>query len=46
MNQRGGLKGVALNFVFHVAAGHASQFRIDVLRQPAQGCLVTAAPGF
>ena len=33
-------------FVLHVPAGHEAQFGIDVLRQPAQGGFVTAAPGF
>jgi hypothetical protein len=46
MNQRGGLERVALGFVFHVAAGHETQLGINVLRQTAQGCFVTAAPGF
>jgi len=33
-------------FVLHIPAGHATQFRIDLLGQTAQGCFVTAAPGF
>ena len=46
MDQRRGLKGIALGLIFHVAAGHEPQFRIDVLREPGQGGFVTAAPGF
>jgi hypothetical protein len=46
MDQRCGLEGVALGFVFHVAAGHETQFGIDMLRQTGQGGFVTAAPGF
>jgi hypothetical protein len=42
----GGLQGVSLAFVLHIPAGDPAQFAIDVLRQPVQGCFVTAAPGF
>ena len=45
MDQRGGLQRVRLAFVFHVPAGHAAQFRIDLLRQPIERSFVTAAPG-
>jgi hypothetical protein len=46
MDDCGGLEGVALAFVLHIPAGHQAQFGIHVLRQPAQGCFVTVAPGF
>ena len=40
------MEGIAPGFVFHVAAGHEPQFRIDLVREPGQGGLVTAAPSF
>ena len=46
MDQCGGLEGVALAFILHVPVGHVAEFGINVLRQLAQGCFVTAAPGF
>ena len=42
----GGLQGVVLSFVLQIPAGNQAQFGIHALRQPVQGCFVTAAPGF
>ena len=46
MDQCGRLQCIALGFVFHVAAGHPAQFRIDVLREAGQGGFVAAAPSY
>ncbi len=35
------MEGIAPGFVFHVAAGHEPQFRIDALRETGEGGFVT-----
>ena len=45
MDQRSGLHGITLRFVFQIAPGHEPQFGIDMLGETGQGGLVTAAPG-
>src|SRR5215471_3479904 len=44
MDQRGGLQGITLRLILHVATGQEAQFRIDVLREAREGGFVTAAP--
>jgi hypothetical protein len=46
MHQCCGLESIGVAFIFHIPPCHKAQFGIDVLRQPRQGSLITAAPGF
>jgi hypothetical protein len=46
MHQCRGLESIGLAFIFHIPARHEAQFRIYLLRQPRQGSLVAAVPGF
>jgi hypothetical protein len=46
MHQYCGLESIGLAFIFHMPPGHDAQFGIHVLRQPRQGSLVAATPGF
>jgi hypothetical protein len=46
MDQCRGLKSIVPAFIFHVPAGHETQFRIDLLREPDQCGFFAAAPGF
>jgi hypothetical protein len=46
MHQFCGLESIGLAFIFHIPARHEAQFGIYPLRQPRQGSLVAAAPGF
>ncbi len=43
VDEGGGLEGISRDFVLHVAAGHETQFRIDVLGEPAQRSFVATA---
>ena len=46
MHQCRGLESIGLAFIFHIPARYEAQFGIYPLRQPPQGSLVAAVPGF